>query len=239
MDSKNNNLSRFSPKMKMADAIAHHNSLLTVLPRLGIPLGFGEKTIEKLCNEFQVSQPLFMLISSVYIQDDYYPSNEELQQCEVSDIVQYLLSSHKDYIDNKLPHIEHHLDAFLDNVLEKYRIIIANFYSDFKKEIINHFKYEEEVVFPYLKQITLKVEKNSGKRYGKTTFTKQHDDIEDTLKDLTNLLLKYIPADVASTERIDMLLDMYSLASDIEKHALLEDRILIPYIKLLESKEND
>ena len=42
--------SQLSPKMKMADAINQHHSLLTVLPRLGIPLGFGEKSVEQLCD---------------------------------------------------------------------------------------------------------------------------------------------------------------------------------------------
>ena len=53
-----NNLPQLSPKMKMADAINQYHSLLTVLPRLGIPLGFGEKSIEQLCSEHHVSLPL-------------------------------------------------------------------------------------------------------------------------------------------------------------------------------------
>ena len=60
-----NNLPQLSPKMKMADAINQYHSLLTVLPRLGIPLGFGEKSIEQLCSEHHVSLPLFTLIGRI------------------------------------------------------------------------------------------------------------------------------------------------------------------------------
>jgi regulator of cell morphogenesis and NO signaling len=231
--------SQLSPKMKMADAINQYHSLLTVLPRLGIPLGFGEKSIGQLCAEHRVSEPLFMLISRVYCQDDYFPTANELQQCPMADILQYLVSSHKDYLENKLPHIEHHLNILLEPMDKKYSTLISNFYAEFRKEMEKHFQYEEEVIFPYLRQILSEQEATESATYQKNAFHQQHDDIEDTLNDLSNLLLKYIPAEISPVERVDMLLDMYALSNDIAKHAMMENRILVPYIQLLESKRHD
>ena len=231
--------SQLSQKMKMADAINQYHSLLTVLPRLGIPLGFGEKSIGQLCTEHRVSEPLFLLISRVYCQDDFFPTANELQQCPMTDILQYLVSSHKDYLENKLPHIEHHLNILLEPMDKKYSSLISNFYAEFRKEMEKHFQYEEEVIFPYLRQILSEQEATESATYQKNTFHQQHDDIEDTLNDLSNLLLKYIPAEVSPAERVDMLLDMYALSNDIAKHAMMENRILVPYIQLLESKRHD
>ena len=231
--------SRLSPKMKMADAINQYHSLLTVLPRLGIPLGFGEKSIGQLCEEHRVSEALFILISRVYCQDDYFPTANELQQCRMSDILQYLVHSHKDYLENKLPHIEHHLNTLLEPMDRKYSTLITNFYAEFRKEVEKHFRYEEEVIFPYLRQFISEEEATESASYQKSTFHQQHDDIEDTLNDLINLLLKYIPAEISPVERVDMLLDMYALSTDIAKHSMMEDRILVPYIQLLESKRYD
>ena len=231
--------SRLSPKMKMADAINQYHSLLTVLPRLGIPLGFGEKSIGQLCEEHRVSEALFILISRVYCQDDYFPTANELQQCRMSDILQYLVHSHKDYLENKLPHIENHLNTLLEPMDRKYSTLITNFYAEFRKEVEKHFRYEEEVIFPYLRQFISEEEATESASYQKSTFHQQHDDIEDTLNDLINLLLKYIPAEISPVERVDMLLDMYALSTDIAKHSMMEDRILVPYIQLLESKRHD
>lgn len=228
-----------SPKIKMADAINQYHSLLTILPRLGIPLGFGEKSIGQLCEEHRVSETLFLLISRVYCQDDYYPTANELQQCPLTDIIQYLITSHKDYLENKLPHIEHHLNKLLEPMDKKYSTLITNFYAEFRKEVEKHFEYEEKVIFPYLRQIISEQEATESATYQKNTFNQQHDDIEDTLNDLSNLLLKYIPAEISPVERVDMLLDMYALSSDIAKHAMMEDRILVPYIQLLESKRHE
>jgi regulator of cell morphogenesis and NO signaling len=223
----------------MADAINQYHSLLTILPRLGIPLGFGEKSIEQLCEEHQVSEALFLLISRVYCQDDYFPTANELQQCPMSDIIQYLITSHKDYLENKLPHIEHHLNILLEPMDKKYSTLISNFYAEFRKEVEKHFLYEEKVIFPYLRQIISEQEATESATYQKHAFNQQHNDIEDTLNDLSNLLLKYIPAEISPVERVDMLLDMYALSNDISKHAMMEDRILVPYIQLLESKRHD
>ena len=225
--------------MKMADAINQYHSLLTVLPRLGIPLGFGEKSVEQLCEEHRVSLPLFSLIAHIYAENAYYPSTEELRKCRMTDIIQYLVSSHKDYLENKLPHIEHHLNKLLEPMDKKYSTLISNFYAEFRKEMEKHFQYEEKVIFPYLRQFLSEEEAAESATYQKNDFHQQHDDIEDTLNDLTNLLLKYIPADVSPVERVDMLLDMYALSNDIARHAMMEDRILVPYIQLLESKRHD
>lgn len=231
--------SQLSPKMKMADAINHYHSLLTVLPRLGIPLGFGEKSVEQLCDEHRVSLPLFSLIAHAYTEEAYYPSIDELRKCRMTDIIQYLVSSHKDYLENKLPHIEHHLNALLEPMDRKYSTLISNFYAEFRKEVEKHFDYEERVIFPYLRQFLSETDSADGTTYHKSAFRQQHDDIEDTLNDLTNLLLKYIPSDISSNERVDMLLDMYALSADIGKHAMMEDRILLPYIQFLESQSHD
>jgi regulator of cell morphogenesis and NO signaling len=122
---------------------------------------------------------------------------------------------------------------------KKYSTLIANFYQEFKKEVVKHFEYEEKVVFPYMRQMLSENEADNVEHHHKSAFQQQHDDIEDTLNDLTNLLLKYIPAEVSSSERVDMLLDMYALSNDIGKHAMMEDRILLPYIQYLESQSHD
>jgi regulator of cell morphogenesis and NO signaling len=225
--------------MKMADAINQYHSLLTVLPRLGIPLGFGEKSVEQLCEEHHVSLPLFSLIAHIYAENAYYPSIEELRECRMTDIIQYLVSSHKDYLENKLPHIEHHLNKLLEPMDKKYSTLITNLYAEFRKEMEKHFQYEEKVIFPYLRQFLSEEEAAESASYQKNAFHQQHDDIEDTLNDLTNLLLKYIPAEVSPVERVDMLLDMYALSNDIARHAMMENRILVPYIQLLEAKRHD
>ncbi len=223
--------------MKMADLLSDNNVLINLLPRLGIPLGFGEKTVAQVCSENGVSVPLFSLVCNVYAQDDYLPTLEELKQCPMLEVVNYLKVSHREYLDYEFPHIEKHLQEVVQHWNVKYRMSIINFFNEYKKEVENHFQYEEEVVFPYIHNL---IHPTSSKKrvYKIAVFEKQHSNIEDTLHDFTSLLIKYIPSDVAPRERVYMLADVFALSEDIEKHAILEEKVLIPYIKAIETDEN-
>ena len=62
--------------MKMADLIGADYRLLTVIYRLGINLGFGEKTVEETCRESGVNCDTFLLIANVYATEGYVPTTE-------------------------------------------------------------------------------------------------------------------------------------------------------------------
>jgi regulator of cell morphogenesis and NO signaling len=92
--------------------------------------------------------------------------------------------------------------------------------------------YEEEVVFPYIEALL------NGQRsdsYKINEFEHNHTNIQDTLDDMMNILLKYLPGDILPKERIEISLDIMDLSDDLNRHSLIEDRILIPYVELLEN----
>ncbi len=230
---KDDTYSFVNANMKLADAVAQYKNLITLFPRLSISLGFGDKTVSQVCEENRISLPLFLLVSNAYAQKDYNPDIEALIACPIIDIVNYLKASHEDYLNYNFPHIEAHLERIMQDWSPKYKTLITNFYADYKHEVAQHFKHEEEIVFPYIRQL---VEKGKNKNRPKgISFDKQHSEIEDKLQDFTNLLMKYIPADNRQRELINMLMDIFMLAEDIENHTIMEDKVLIPYIKYLES----
>lgn len=237
MEMHANTFGPITAKMKMADLLSNYNVLVNLLPRLNIALGFGEKTVQQVCEDKGTSLPLFLLVCNVYTQDDYLPDVDELKQCPMLDVVNYLKASHKDYLEYEFPHIEKHLREVVQDWNDKYKLPLTNFFAEYKKEVVCHFQYEEEVIFPYIHDlIHHTLPQNNA--YKMDVFDEQHSNIEDKLRDFTNLLIKYISADVAQRERIYMLKDIFMLSDDIEKHAMIEEKILIPYIKALETDEN-
>ena len=152
------------------------------------------------------------------------------------EIVDYLKASHKDYLEYSFPHIENHLRGVVQDWNVKYRTSITMFFEEYKKEVENHFKYEEKNVFPFVRNLLLHTA--TAKEASKVwQFEKQHSNIEDKLRDFTSLLVKYVPEDVSQRERINMLNNIFSLSDDIEKHAIIEEKILLPYIKILMDDE--
>jgi len=222
----------FSENMKMADLVLGNSKLLLMLPRFGMNLGFGDHSIAEVCAMNNVSAPFFLMICNVYCNNDYTPSPDDIASVDLKALVSYLLESHKYYLNERLPHIEEHLDHIIKACNPKYGNMLRRFFEEYKNEVVDHFVYEEQNVFPYLQQI---VNQNVKTDYKIRVFHENHTNIEDKLSDLMNILVKYLPADVFPKERIEIALDINELSADLMSHALIEERILIPFVESLEA----
>ena len=94
-----------------------------------------------------------------------------------------------------------------------------------------HFKYEEEEVFPYIEALR---KGQTSTNFSIEQFRNNHSNIEDTLEDMMNILIKYLPGDILPKERVEISADIIELSSDLISHSLIEDQILIPYVETLE-----
>lgn len=56
----------------------------------------------------------------------------------------------------------------------------------------------------------------------------------DKLNDLTQIVYKYLPGNVLPEESIEVVFDILQLSADIQKHALIEEKILIPWFSWME-----
>ena len=222
----------FSENMKMADLVLRNSKLLLMFPRFGMDLGFGDHSIAEVCAMNNVSTPFFLMICNVYCNDDYTPSPEDIASVDLKALTNYLLESHKYYLNERLPHIEEHLDHIIKACIPKYGNMLRRFFDEYKNEVVDHFVYEEKNVFPYLQQLANQDVKTD---YKIKVFHENHTNIEDKLSDLMNILVKYLPADVFPKERIEIALDINELSTDLMSHALIEERVLIPFVESLEA----
>ncbi|MDR2472277.1 MAG: hemerythrin domain-containing protein, partial [Tannerella sp.] len=150
-------------------------------------------------------------------------------------LLPYLRASHDYYINHRLPHIERHLTRIAESAGKKYGPILNRFFSDYKHEVSEHFLYEEKTVFPYIESLIEGVKLGN---YSITDFEKAHNDIEDKLNDLIQIIFKYLPtnANASQSESIGVIFDIFQLSVDLNKHAKIEDKVLVPYVKYLEGK---
>lgn len=216
----------------MADLVLGNSKLLLMFPRFGMDLGFGDRSIAEVCAMNNVSTPFFLMICNVYCNNDYTPSPEDIASVDLKALVNYLLESHKYYLNERLPHIEEHLNHIINACNPKYGNMLHRFFEEYKNEVVDHFVYEEKNVFPYLQQL---VNQNVKTDYKIRVFHENHTNIEDKLSDLMNILVKYLPADVFPKERIEIALDINDLSADLMSHALIEERVLIPFVESLEA----
>jgi Regulator of cell morphogenesis and NO signaling len=226
----------FSEKMKLADIISANHNLIFMLPRLGIPLGFGDKSVAEVCAKYDVPVDFFLLICNVYTYDSYIPDKEEIVVVDMRLLIPYLRASHKFYLCEWLPHIEQHLVSISTEVEKKYGNVLKRFFKDYKNEVSEHFLYEEKIIFPYLESL---ISNNADNAYHIKDYEEAHSNIEDKLNDLMQIIFKYLPGDISSVDSVEVVFDIFRLSSDLNKHALIEEKIFVPYVEFLEKNRYD
>lgn len=219
------NYTLFSPRMRMADVVAANHNLILMLPRFGLTLGFGNRTVRQLCEAHGIAPEFFVMVSNIYTFDDYFPDSADLNAVDMSQLVPYLQASHRYYLEERLPHMQHNLEAIADRVGESVGKALIAFFADYKRELTEHFDLEERELFPYIRRI------QSGEHIEHkpvTFFSDSHSSIKDRLTDLMQILYKYLPDNAGDEQLAELVFDLLQLSKDIEKHSLIEERLLLP-----------
>lgn len=226
----------FSESMKLADLIGMNWKLLNVLSRLGIGLGFGENKISEVCERQGIDLMAFQLICSIYTYEDYVPSAEMLAGADPLTIVSYLHNSHSFYLDKEFVSLENNINAMLDSCDAKQKDIVAKFFINYKKQVVNHFAYEENTVFPYVRAL---VAGENRQGYSIEQFEENHSDIDGALSDLKNIIMKYLPDTCDTILRNEVLYRIFRLEDDLASHTVIEDMVLIPIVNRIEGESSE
>ena len=225
-----------SENMKLADLIESDYRLLSILSRLNIPLGFGETTVGEMCRRHGLSAGLFLLICRIYSSEgSCLPETGHLAVGDLTDIMNYLHRSHCYYSESVIPRLGSKIGEMMDSCDAIHRKILNTFYSDYCREVANHFEYEEQTVFPYIRAL-LAGEAPACRGYSIEKFEENHSDIDAKLSDLKSIIIKYLPDSCPAEARYEVLFDIFRFEEDLKRHTEIENRVLIP---LVEKMEND
>ncbi len=222
----------FSSESRLSDLITAHPSLLSLLPRLGVSLGFGDRSIADVCDDSGVDTGFFLLICNVYTFNNYVPSTATILGTDMTGLVPYLEYSHKYYVNKRLPHIERHLDAIAEKLSGRIGKVFLSFYKEYKQEVEAHFQHEECEVFPHIRAM---MAGNRDTSYSIGAFLQNHSDIEGKLDDLLNIIFKYLPPQVDDDNVLDVVYDILRLSEDLKKHTFIEEKIMVPLVHHLEN----
>lgn len=225
--------------MRMSDIILNNHFLILTLERFGIELGVQDKTIEAICNENNVSTEIFLTIANLQNNISYVP--EFSFNCSnIKEIIQYLKSSHQYYSNEVFPDIIKNIYLMSEYNRKPEMLMVEDFFNEYKKEVDQHFNYENETVFPYILSL---FENNklidSKNDYSVSEYKEHHDDIEEKLDDLKNLLIQHLPQKSDCVIRRKILFILFNLEQDLVIHAKIENDILIPLVEKMEIKNSE
>lgn len=237
---------RITPNMKMAEVILLDYSLLPVINRFGIQLGFGDRTIHDICQHYHLSESFFVDILNIYHDKHYFPS-QQLQEYPFHIIIDYLLKTHGYYKDYVAPDIEASIQDLINSCQTKCDNLnmIHAFYTTYKEELINHLTNEEEHFFPYVEKVSEQFHSDRSTdnktihiNFSYEEHKAEHDNVVEKLFDLKNLIIKYLPPDYDQNICNDLLYKLFMFDKDLNDHERLEDYILVPRLSYMEDQLN-
>ena len=166
----------YEPDDKMISIIGDNYSILQSLGSFGINLGFGDKTVQEVCEDQHVDTYTFLAIINFTING--YREYDDAERLSIPTLMQYLKASHDYYLDFELPYIRKGLVGALDENDNLARLILK-LYDEYARSIRNHMQYEEKTVFPYVEDlINNKVTTN----YDIETYSKHHGQTDQKLR---------------------------------------------------------
>jgi len=159
-------------------------------------------------------------------------------------LISYLKETHKNYLGERIPYIAQLINQLIDEASAhkaSYQLL-QNFFLEYKKELTKHIEREENVVYPYVLQLEKAIATgviaddllNQVHTYSIMDYEEEHENVEEKLYDLKNIIIKYLPPTTNQNLCFTILHELFILEKDLNEHARIEDTIMVPKVEEME-----
>ena len=230
-----------SADMRISEVILNNPYLILLLEHFGVDVPLQEKSVTDICLENNINTELFLTFANLYngVQYDF---KDTFTYREVLTVINYLKNSHRYYSEEIYPNILSIIQQINKAKYPKEMLLVEKFFNEYFSEVTEHLNYENNTVFPYIiglyEQIVNQNQLVGEKKYSVSEYKDHHNDIEEKLNDLKNLLIKYLPLKNDQPIRRKLLFSLFELEYDLNIHSQIEDLILIPLVAKMEMHLN-
>ena len=213
---------------KMRDLVKDNSALILVMGRFGISLGFGDKSVSEVCRMHHVNENTFLEVVNFVSNKEY---NYEL--ISLPSLIGYLKQAHEYYLDFNLPNIRRKLIEAIDcSGTDELAMLILKFYDEYVTEVRKHMEYENDVVFSYVEQLS---QGFLNRNFTISNFAGKHRPIGYKLKELKDIIIRYYP-EKNNYQLNQVLLEIILSEQDLTSHCMIEDKLFVPAVKLIEQQ---
>lgn len=225
---------KYSSTDKMSDLICDNYSLLMVMSRFGLSLGFGDKNVKDVCEAQNVDYRTFLAVANFISEEQYSYSGDE-NSFSIHALMDYLKRAHTYFLDFNLPVMRRKLIEAIDCSAANNDVayLILKFFNEYAKEVRRHMEYENEAVFTYVEQL---LQGKLSQDYNIATFASKHNQIEIKLKELKNIIIKYYPEKENNNLLNAVLFDIFNCEQDLASHCQVEDYMFVPAVAQIERR---
>lgn len=216
---------------KMRSIINDNSSILFVMSRFGIPLGFGDKSVGEICAERGIDTNTFLSVANFVSGNDY-----DTGHLSLTSLMEYLKRAHTWFLDFNVVDIRRKLIEAIDcSGKDEVALLILKFYDEYVAEVRAHMEYENSTVFTYVEGLQQGI---LNKDYSIANFAAKHNHIDQKLADLKNVILRYYPQGEGGYLLHSVLFDIINCENDLALHCSVEDSLFVPAVEELEEQLN-
>jgi regulator of cell morphogenesis and NO signaling len=146
---------------------------------------------------------------------------------------------HHHYLKNQLPEIKSTLLHFAEEHREKYAYLqeLEKVFLQLYNEMLPHLQHEEEIIFPYIRQITHAFQSRESyasqlvkmmRKPIEQIMNQEHEMVAGNLFEMRKLTSDYTPPENACTNHRVIFSRLKELDNDLVQHIHLENNILFP-----------
>ena len=192
------------------------------------------ENLNAICTKEEINVDLLADLINCY-NDLGFLKKAKFGNYKIPELVDYLERSHKYYLEKRIPELEQSLLKLTQQESFSFNYVLINFFKEYKKDIVSHFKTEDEILFPFCKVLynymrfntqedLIFVLENQKKAFA---LMKHHKDNKDEIDDLQRVLLKYSPNGKKLSYFEIFLNQMSIFQQDLKIHAEIEENVLM------------
>ncbi|HET9431855.1 MAG TPA: DUF542 domain-containing protein [Chitinophagaceae bacterium] len=231
-----------------ADIVKKYYRTAEVFRRHGIEYCCGGKWPLKMVCETRDIDPEQLLNELRVAARDIRISNKlPFSEWDTDFIISYIVNIHHQYLKQMLPSLKEQLEKFVDEHREKYGYLseLERLFNFVYKTIIPHLREEEDVIFPYIRQIAHAYESKESyagllvrtlRKPVESMMHQEHETMGKVLKEFRTMTDNYTtPANACTSHRLSFCL-LQELDDDLVQHLYLENVVLFPRALAMEKE---
>ncbi|OQP40810.1 hypothetical protein A4H97_14450 [Niastella yeongjuensis] len=175
------------------------------------------------------------------------PRSLPFEEWDIDFLIDYIVNIHHAYLKKALPDTREQLEKFTEGHHKKYPALteLALVFKSLTLEMLPHLQQEEEIIFPYIKQIAHAYETRETyasllvrtlRKPVENVMNHEHESVNKILAQMRQLTNRYTaPANSCVNHRVTFS-KLLEIDTDLAQHMHLENGILFPRSIEMEKK---
>ncbi|MBX3171163.1 MAG: iron-sulfur cluster repair di-iron protein [Candidatus Eremiobacteraeota bacterium] len=213
---------------KVADLVTHRPSLSRLMDRLGIDYCcHGRRSLSAACADKALDVKAVLEQIAQSLED---PAEKTLQDLNLTQLVEHIVSLHHDYLRECLPLLSRQVErvAAVHGSSHPELIEVRRIFHAFSSEMLEHMAKEEQILFPAICRLERDGHTQVPLQRIIGVMETEHGQSGDALAQLRELTRGYAPPEGACTTYRSMLSGLAELEEDTHLHVHAENHILFP-----------